>query len=1243
MVSPDYLLRHVAKGDGRPDTAATTGGPSPPLTRYYAGDGYPPGRWLGSGLKGLGDSVGISVGSEVTEEQMYRLFRDRLDLATGLPLLRQPPRSYLSRTKRVEKRIAALVAKHPDLSAVEIGEYRTKFRAEERSRGGHAVLGFDLTFKPPKSVSVLWGVADHGIQVQLYEAHQEAVEATLRVIEAAILRTRTGHDGVRHIATRGLVAAAFDHWDSRKGDPLLHTHVTVANAVQGVDDGIWRTIDSRGLFKATVAASETYQVLVADAVTRRLGIGWERRQRPGANRNAARELASVPGTLVDEFSQRSAAIEAVVDESVQRYKDTHGGQAPSQSQLWRMRQAIVLDTRTAKHVSSLAEATDRWRARAADVLGLDTLTWAREAAAAATPAPALLTPEDIAPADRKAMAARVVDVVSGKRAVWGRWNLHAEAMRQIASAGWQFTTAEGAWQVGDAMTAQAAAMSLAISAPELASVPTVFRNVDGTSQFTGPMLYSSADILAAEDRLIGLASDTSGPAIAFGRAQQLAATPLPGRRYALDTEDQAPAAIAVTTSGRVVDVLEGPAGTGKTTTMAGVRAIWEAEHGPGSVAGLAPSSKAAEVLAADLGITTDNTAQWLAQQAVQPARADRITDLEQRLAHPDLAAAVRAAMTRQLETTRTEYRRWALAPGQLLIVDEAGMTGTFALDRLASQAAEAGAKLLLIGDPKQLSAVEVGGAFGMLTAARQDTPRLSVIRRFTDDDGARRRWEEAASMAVRVGDIRGARPYFDHERVQAGAHEEMLDAAYRAWRTDITTGRAAILIAGDNATVTDLNTRARADLVTDGTVTETGIELHDGTWAGAGDRIVTREINRWIGDGSTFTPTGRTGKRADGFVRNGQQWIVQSANRDGSLTVRLAATDRTAASTAASITLPADYVARAVELAYATTAHRSQGMTVDCAHTLADAATQREVLYVALTRGRRANTMYLVGDDKPATAEHTHGPVEPADAQEILDRILRNTAGATSAHETIAAEQDRAGSLAQLAAEYETLAAYGHDLAAVAIVEAAHLPVGDALIADPNFAAIAAACRAAHRAAVPTSVLVDALTGFAAAPAVDAIAAELRSAARAAAAGRPSPTRRYIAGIVPDATAGITDRQVLTAMGERARLMDARIEALLGIATVEPPVWAPARPADPAGVARWRHAMRETIAYRDRWQVPSDQRAPLGDAPCPSVGVDRHIDYRRVSAALEAITPPPIAEQPTAYRPNTGEPSSIGF
>ena len=111
------------------------------------------------------------------------------------------------------------------------------------------------------------------------------------MIEAEAVFTRTGARGARRVRTTGLIAAAFDHWDSRKGDPQLHTHVVVANRVQG-PDGRWRTLDSSTLHRAVVAYSETYNQLLADEMTRRTGLGWTAREKTlGSGRRAGRELA----------------------------------------------------------------------------------------------------------------------------------------------------------------------------------------------------------------------------------------------------------------------------------------------------------------------------------------------------------------------------------------------------------------------------------------------------------------------------------------------------------------------------------------------------------------------------------------------------------------------------------------------------------------------------------------------------------------------------------------------------------------------------------------------------------------------------------------------------------------------------------------------------------------------------------------------------------------------------------------
>ena len=105
----------------------------------------------------------------------------------------------------------------------------------------------------------------------------------------------------------------------------------------------------------------------------------------------------------------------------------------------------------------------------------------------------------------------------------------------------------------------------------------------------------------------------------MGTVAAVTAANLPGRDHPLSL-DQAVAVEQIATSGRSLDVLVGPAGTGKSTTMAGLRAVWEAEHGAGSVLGLAPSAAAAEVLAGELGIDTENTAKWLHEHRQEAER-----------------------------------------------------------------------------------------------------------------------------------------------------------------------------------------------------------------------------------------------------------------------------------------------------------------------------------------------------------------------------------------------------------------------------------------------------------------------------------------------------------------------------------------------------------------------------------------------------------------------------------------------
>ena len=148
--------------------------------------------------------------------------------------------------------------------------------------------------------------------------------------------TRTGRGGVVSQDVRGVVAAAFDHWDSRAGDPQLHTHVVVLNRVQAVSDGGWRSLDSQALFRATVGLSELYNGVLADLLTADLGVGWG--PQPRARSAEPRwEITGVPAVLQQEFSQRSGQIEAAKDELVRQFVASHGRQ-PTSPEVLKLRQ-----------------------------------------------------------------------------------------------------------------------------------------------------------------------------------------------------------------------------------------------------------------------------------------------------------------------------------------------------------------------------------------------------------------------------------------------------------------------------------------------------------------------------------------------------------------------------------------------------------------------------------------------------------------------------------------------------------------------------------------------------------------------------------------------------------------------------------------------------------------------------------------------------------------------------------------
>lgn len=260
----------------------------------------------------------------------------------------------------------------------------------------------------------------------------------------------------------------------------------------------------------------------------------------------------------------------------------------------------------------------------------------------------------------------------------------------------------------------------------------------------------------------------------------------------------------------------------------------------------------------------------------------------------------------------------------------------------------------------------------MLVRDRADVPELTSVRRVINE------WERDATTQLRVGNPAAIEAYQRHDRIHSGDRRDMLDAIYRAWRNDAAAGLATLMIAPDLETAAQLNMRARNDRAA--SADEQTVDLAAGTRAGIGDRIVTRQNSRKLSIGRQW-------------VKNGDTWTVHAISGDGSVTV--APENGTGR-----LTLPANYVSEHVELGYAATAYRAQGRTVDSTHVLVNQTTTREVLYVAATRGRLSNDLYVDAYADP-DPESSHDLTARPPAETVLRAIVSKPQPDASAHTVI--------------------------------------------------------------------------------------------------------------------------------------------------------------------------------------------------------------------------------------------------
>ncbi|WP_311215144.1 MULTISPECIES: MobF family relaxase [unclassified Arthrobacter] len=1111
--------------------------PTPPdAISYYMKTGTPQGRWLGNGLQGITREVGDTV----TESDARSIFQDATHPDSREPLGRphgQPPISQEDGNQRAIKQ---------------------------------AVAGFDLTFSVPKSVSALWALSPRHLQEQILQTHHEAIEAALAWMEEQAIHTRSGRNGVAHVGTKGVIAAAFDHWESRSGDPQLHTHLVIANRVQRITDGAWVTLDSRSLYKAVVAASEHYNGLLFDALHTNLGTDTDIRAQAQNTHNPSQQLTGIAEALIREFSNRSRLIDVETDRLVEQWTVNHGTR-PTSTTTVKLRQQATLSTRTPKSgsPSPLRLLSSQWRDRA-KAKGFDP-----ESVVASTIQRSRSRPfrvGDFVPDWIAGVGLVTRQRVAAKRSTWNRWNLIAEGERVCA-------------EIRCASPADRNALIDAVAtAAELQSVPlNQYRycvpadaadnlRFAGRSvfDFHGSRLYTDESTLAFEDEVMAAKNDDGGPAVPVDLTFQTLTSYRNGEGSPLH-DDQLTAASDVLLSSCRLDAIVGPAGTGKTTTLGAVKAAWEAAYGMGSVVGLAPAAASAEVLGSELRMVTENVAKWLHESAGSGAaeRADRFFQADDRLRRA--AAPVGPFVNRlQQEVTRlaAEQSRWRFQSKQLVIVDEASMVSTFQLAALVSQATEAGAKILLVGDPAQLDSIDAGGVLGWLDRQGK-AARLSTIWRFKDP------WERSASLGLREGRPSVLAEYEGHGRIRHGHYSDMVDHAYSAWHSDVLAGRISVLIAPDNESVQMLNERAQADRVSLGAVdAERTFLLRDGLRAGRGDIVIARRNDRSIRD-----------DRGE-FLRNGALLEVTGFNR------RQGALNAIRKDTGAALLLPSSYVESSLELGYATTAHRSQGLTVDTGHTVVTPGRlTRELLYVSMTRGRHSNTAYVSENDPDE--DEILDPTARSSWRVILGEVLAAEGAERTAHEVRDFERQHADSLERLSREYDYLAQIAASMDLSKAIDSLVPGRSEEMRESPAWGAAVAAWRrannisrqGAHRALNET------------------LGSEAN--ARDLAAVIHARLRRFCSAMPPSPIDPLTEQlpkdrpDLAVLMAQVRRRIGNRAEHVANAVLLDHPEWATLLRKDiEAGADPFESAamLRDVAVYRDRWGVNSAALA-LGPTP----------------------------------------------
>ncbi len=490
--------------------------------------------------------------------------------------------------------------------------------------------------------------------------------------------------------------------------------------------------------------------------------------------------------------------------------------------------------------------------------------------------------------------------VTAERSDFDRRNV-IEAICERSPEGVEVARAE---QIADAFLASPEVVALADSA-------------------LGPR-FTTPEILALEQRVIEACANLHGAErnLAPSQIVENAIERRPGIGA-----DQAEMVRRLCGDGDGIAIVIGRPGTGKTYALSAAAEAWT--KAGISVRGAAPTRAAAAEIEASAGIESVSVAALLAELDERASNLHGLT---------------------------------ALSHGCVLVIDEAAMVGTRSIARLLDHAEAAEAKLVLVGDHRQLPELEAGGLFRAL-AGRTDAIELSEVRRHRhalDRDNVERIRQGRGAEAFEL--------YRSEERVVIAADA---DARRRAmvsdWWGAFAESPNAVMIAKRNADVAELNAGARKVMRSAGALGEREVEVAGEPFA-AGDVVLTRVNSSAHG------------------VANRMRWRVEEIREDGSIELRRLSDERRAV-------LDPAYLARvnpqsgapALQHGYAGTIYVAQGGSVERAFVAAEAAMSLEEFNTALSRSVGETYIYAVA--APEIEREEYAPHQPQE-RDPLDQLV---------------------------------------------------------------------------------------------------------------------------------------------------------------------------------------------------------------------------------------------------------------